>query len=174
MSCLAGVLRHSRNTTSFLSSIPPKPLSTRSYPDAYHAPAVAVEERVLGRVVEVVGVARLAACVMILRGPTDPLAGRPRCTRARRASSRPEFRGDHHVFFRQSFQKQEQLCSRIGLPPSASRSRSGVLGESQEPSETAPAMLGVPGLPGSVFRAPGSRRVHGQGLPGSVYGHIAD
>ena len=60
-----------------------------------------------------------------------------------------------------SFREREQSCGRIGLQPSASFSRGGVLGEPQEPSETALAMLGVPGLPGSVFRAPRPRRVHG-------------
>ena len=73
--------------------------STRSYPDAYHAPSVAVEERVLGRVLEVVGVAQLV-------GVRDDLASMdlptlwpvglavPARAEHRRAH---EYRGDHHV-----------------------------------------------------------------------------
>ena len=56
-----------------------------------HPPALAVEERVLRRVVEVVGIARLVGVRDDLPrvDPRAPRAGPPRCTRPRPAPSRP-------------------------------------------------------------------------------------
>ena len=56
-----------------------------------HPPALAVEERVLRRVVEVVGIARLVRVRDDLPrvDPRAPRGGRPRCTRPRPAPSRP-------------------------------------------------------------------------------------